>query len=340
MQSAVKLSQLLLSPVADQLGQKRLIIVADGSLQSIPFTALPDFIAQGTSIPEKGKQDNPSSGKVNYQPLLIQHEIINLPSVTVLANQRQALKGRKHASKTLAILANPVFDANDETRFPHKNIVNNLDIGNQIKESQLKQAARNFNRGSWGALPGTVEEAKGILKLVPANETLQAFDFDANYNWVISKQLSQYRFLHFATHGFADPNNPELSGIVLSLVDKTGKSIDGYLQLGDIFNLNFPSDLVVLSACETGLGKDVSGEGLVGLTRGLMYAGAERVAVSLWRVDDDATAKLMQEFYKQMLQKGKSPTAALREAQLGLWKDPNLNKPLYWAAFTLQGEWR
>ncbi|MEH2347333.1 MAG: CHAT domain-containing protein [Nostoc sp.] len=345
MQSAVKLSQLLLSPVADQLGQKRLIIVADGSLQSIPFTALPDFTAQGTSVPEKGKQDNPSSeinGKVNYQPLLIQHEIINLPSVTVLANQRQALKGRKHAPKTLAILANPVFDANDETRFPHKNIVNNLDIGNQIKESQLKQAARNFNRGSWGALPGTVEEAKGILKLVPANETLQAFDFDANYNWVISKELSQYRFLHFATHGFADPNNPELSGIVLSLVDKTGKSIDGYLQLGDIFNLNFPADLVVLSACETGLGKDVSGEGLVGLTRGLMYAGAERVAVSLWMVDDDATAKLMQEFYKQMLQKGKSPTAALREAQLKLWKDPNpnLNKPRYWAAFTLQGEWR
>jgi CHAT domain-containing protein len=342
MQPGVKLSQLILSPVASRLGQKRLVIVADGSLQFIPFAALPDLTAQGTSLPAKVKQDKlPSqeSSKVNYQPLLIQHEIINLPSVTTLATQRQAFKGRKHAPKTLAILANPVFDSND-TRFTQKNIVNNLDIGDQIKASQLKRAASNLNHGSWGPLPGTAAEAQGIIKLVPANETLQAFDFDANYNWATSKQLSQYRFLHFATHGFADPNNPELSGIVLSLVDKAGKSIDGYLQLGDIFNLNFPADLVVLSACETGLGKDVTGEGLVGLTRGLMYAGAERVAVSLWQVNDNSTAALMQEFYKQMLQQGKSPNIALREAQKALWQQDKWHNPYFWAAFTLQGEWR
>ncbi|NEU77000.1 CHAT domain-containing protein, partial [Hassallia byssoidea VB512170] len=159
--------------------------------------------------------------------------------------------------------------------------------------------------------------------------------------WVTNPQLSQYRFLHFATHGFADPNNPELSGIVLSLVDKQGKPANkGYLRLGDIFNLNFAADLIVLSACETGLGKDVNGEGLVGLTRGLMYAGAERVAVSLWQVDDAGTAELMQEFYTEMLKQGKSPTVALRAAQLKLWENSSLQNPYYWSAFTLQGEWR
>ncbi|MEH1841278.1 MAG: CHAT domain-containing protein [Nostoc sp.] len=329
---ANSLSQLILAPVAQKLGQKRLVIVADGVLQQIPFAALT----------QPSTNSSKANNKTTYQPLIVNHEIVNLPSVTAVATQRQLLKGRKHALKTLALLANPVFETTDE-RVTGKpaSTTQNLDIRGQIQQSQLQRAARSLDRNGWGALPGTAEEAKAILKLVPASDTLQAFGFDANYNWATSKQLSQYRFLHFATHGFANPINPELSGIVLSLVDKQGNKLsNGYLQLRDIFNLNFPADLVVLSACETGLGKDVSGEGLVGLTRGLMYAGAERVAVSLWRVDDDATAQLMQEFYKALLQQGKSPTTALREAQLKLWKDPNLNQPQYWAAFTLQGEWR
>jgi CHAT domain-containing protein len=157
---------------------------------------------------------------------------------------------------------------------------------------------------------------------------------------VTNPQLSQYRIIHLATHGFADDANPELSGIVLSLVDKLGKSQRGYLRLTDIFNLDFPADLVVLSACETGQGKEIQGEGLVGLTRGLMYAGSPRIVVSLWSVDDQGTKELMTEFYRQMWQQGKSPIAALRAAQLSLWQNPTWHNPLYWAAFTLQGEWR
>ncbi|NMG10897.1 hypothetical protein DP117_30110 [Brasilonema sp. UFV-L1] len=340
--AATELSQLILAPVADKLGQKRLVIVADGALQSIPFAALTN--------PTSNK--NKAEEQVKYQPLIVNHEIVNLPSLTAIATQRRDLKGRKSAPKTLAILANPVFSAKDcrvtlkDCRETEKldSIGPNLDLRSQIQQSQLKRAARSFNRDDWGALPGTRDEAMAILatlsKLVPTNNSLQAFDFDANYNWATNKQLAQYRFLHFATHGFADPNSPELSGIVLSLVDKAGKPIEGYLRLGDIFNLDFTADLVVLSACDTGLGKDVNGEGLVGLTRGLMYGGSERVAVSLWKVDDNGTSQLMQEFYKQMLQQGKSPTAALRAAQLKLLQDSNWNKPLYWAAFTLQGEWR
>ncbi len=272
--------------------------------------------------------------------MIVNHEIVNLPSVTAIATQRQELKGRKTAPKTLAILADPVFEAND-IRITGKSTSNDLDVGSEVEQSQLKQAARNLNRNGWGRLKGTETEANAILKLVPS-DNLHAFGFNANYNWVTNPQLSQYRFLHFATHGIADLKNPELSGIVLSLfLDKQAKPADkGYLRLGDIFNLNFAADLIVLSACDTGEGKDVNGEGLVGLTRGLMYAGAERVAVSLWQVDDMGVPELMKEFYTQMLKQGKSPTVALRAAQLKLWQDSKWQNPYYWSTFTLQGEWR
>jgi CHAT domain-containing protein/Flp pilus assembly protein TadD len=345
--NAAKLSKIILAPVADKLGKKRLVIVADGGLQKIPFAALNDLTP--SAAPKGGLILVPSPRKggveaeVNYQPLIVNHQIVNLPSVTTIATQRQDLKGRKTAPKSLAILADPVFEV-DDTRITAKGASNPNELnlrGNELNQSALKQATRNLNRSGFPRLLGTRKEAEGILSIIPNSNNLQAFDFDANYNWVTNKQLSQYRFLHFATHGFADPNNPELSGIVLSLVDKQGKPANkGYLQLGDIFNLDFAADLIVLSACETGLGKDVNGEGLVGLTRGLMYAGAERVAVSLWQVDDAGTAELMQEFYTEMLKQGKSPTVALRAAQLKLWQDSKWQNPYYWSAFTLQGEWR
>ena len=134
--------------------------------------------------------------------------------------------------------------------------------------------------------------------------------------------------------------HPELSGLVLSLVDEKGKAQDGFLRLNDIFNLNLPADLVVLSACQTGLGKDIRGEGLVGLTRGFMYAGSSRVVVSLWSVNDQATAELMKRFYQGMLKNGERPAAALRAAQMEMWKDPRWRAPYFWAAFVLQGEWK
>ncbi len=134
--------------------------------------------------------------------------------------------------------------------------------------------------------------------------------------------------------------NPELSGVVLSLYDEKGKSRDGFLRLQDIYNMNLPAELVVLSACETGLGENVKGEGIVGLTRGFMYAGAKRVVVSLWSVNDVATSELMGKFYQKMLQEKQNPVTALRQAQLEMWKSENWQSPYYWAAFTVQGDWR
>jgi CHAT domain-containing protein/tetratricopeptide (TPR) repeat protein len=342
-QPTEELSKLILAPVADKLGQKRLVIVGDEALQYIPFAALNDLTPQPPSLPGKGEQvqlSSPARGRGEvYQPLVVNHEIINLPSASAIAILRKELKGRTKAPKNLAVLADPVFSAEDErVSVKPSNIIN--DPGIQLQASALKRSVSNINLGNMERLKGTRTEAQEILKLVPSSDELQALDFDANYNWATSKQLSQYRIVHFATHGLVDSNDPELSGIVLSLVDKQGKPQRGLLRLDDIFNLNLPAELVVLSACKTGLGKEVKGEGLVGLTRGLMYAGAARVVVSLWNVDDEATSLLMQKFYNQMLQRGLSQSAALRAAQLQLWQQEQWRDPYSWAGFTLLGEWR
>ena len=151
--------------------------------------------------------------------------------------------------------------------------------------------------------------------------------------------LKQYRYIHLATHGFFDEKNPELSGLLLSMVNRQGQPQDrGFLRIGDLFNLDLAADLVVLSACQTGLGENIRGEGIVGMTRGLMYAGTPRVVTSLWNVDDEATAILMEQFYTAMLKDGKPPAAALRASQLAMWQQGK--NPYLWAAFTLQGEWR
>jgi CHAT domain-containing protein len=189
-------------------------------------------------------------------------------------------------------------------------------------------------------LPFTRTEGDRILSLIPNTQSRSAFDFAANRTTATSPELSQYQIVHFATHGILNSQNPELSGVVLSLVDETGTPQNGFLRLNDIFNLNLPAELVVLSACETGLGKEIKGEGLVGLTRGFMYAGSPRVLVSLWSVADEGTSVLMTRFYKKMLQENLQPVAALRAAQLEMLQDPQWKSPYYWAAFTLQGEWR
>lgn len=368
--AAEELSKLAIAPVKDKLGKKRLIVVADGALQYIPFAALADLTpnslpkagngekekdklpfprrrgAGGEVTPERGIDvtPNPASGNsFNYQPLLVNHEIINLPSASTIAIQRQQLANRKQAPLTLAILADPVFSVTDERvikQAENKQLNNQSSLDLELERSALKRSADTFNRQGWAQLGGTRREAEKLLQLVPDSDRSAVFDFDANYNWATGNALNQFRILHFATHGFVNDENPELSGIVLSLVDKQGKDIRGYLRLGDLFNLDYPADLIVLSACETGLGKDIRGEGLVGLTRGLMYAGAERLVVSLWQVDDRGTSVFMQEFYKEMLQNGKSASVALRATQLKMWNQEKWRNPNYWAAFAFLGEWK
>ena len=189
-------------------------------------------------------------------------------------------------------------------------------------------------------LPFSRREANSIFDASGKNISLKHLDFAASKRSVFDSGLDQYRILHFATHSLADSQNPGLSGIVLSLVDKQGADVDGFLRLQDIYNLKLNADLVVLSACNTALGKEVKGEGLIGLTRGFMYAGSPRVVATLWKVDDAATAAFMTIFYRKMLTDNLRPAAALRAAQTEMMRQPRWKSPYYWAPFVLQGEWK
>ncbi|MBE9226614.1 CHAT domain-containing protein [Phormidium sp. LEGE 05292] len=312
----MKLSQMVLAPVANQLGNKRLIIVGDGALQSIPFAALP--IPVSASSPT---------------PLIVQNEIVTLPSASTIAISRNQLKNRTPAPKTLAVIADPVFNINDERLQKSPSGQSNSTDSTALTRS-LIDVGVTLQR-----LPFTRKEAEAILTLVPENLRTSAFDFAASRVTATNPNLAQYRIVHFATHGLINSINPELSGVVLSLVNDKGIDEDGFLRLNDIFNLNLPAELVVLSACQTGLGKEMKGEGLVGLTRGFMYAGAKDVVVSLWSVQDAGTSELMKKFYHQMLEKGLTPVAAMRAAQLEMIKSEQWKSPYYWAAFVVQGEW-
>ena len=326
--AAAELSQMVLSPIAAQLAGKRLVIVADGALQFVPFAALP---APGSSA---------VGAKDNYKPLVLNHEIVSLPSASALAVQRNNLRGRQPAVNAVAVIADPVFSTDDErfklgfkeTAASHTSGADDTRI--------LEHLASGSGKLRIKRLPFTRQEATQILAVAPQTGNLKAIDFKASRATAISPELSKYRYVHFATHGYLDSERPDLSALVLSLVDKEGQMQDGFLRAREIYNLTLPAELVVLSACQTGLGKEIKGEGLVGLTRGFMYAGARRVVVSLWNVNDKATADLMQRFYRGMLREGQTPSAALRKAQTEMWERNQWQAPYYWAAFILQGEWK
>jgi CHAT domain-containing protein len=324
----------LLAPVAKQLGTKRLVIVADGMLQYLPFSVLPTPAMSATEITS------------DLKPLILDHEIVSLPSASVLAALRRELADRKPASKTVAVLADPVFETDDARVKLRLNSTGSAGRKNQSTSpmSTLGRAIRSV-RGDDGSvklqrLLFSRDEAEAILSLTSNQLSLEALDFRANRKVAMSDELTQYRIVHFSTHGLLDSRHPELSGLVLSLVDEAGRRQDGFLRLQDIYTLRLNADLVVLSACQTGLGKDVRGEGLIGLVRGFMYAGAPRVIASMWEVDDAATTELMKRFYKGVLQKKLTPAAALRAAQIEMLKKSHWQSPYYWGAFVLQGEWR
>jgi len=352
-QAATDLSRMLLAPVASQLGTKRLLVVSEGALQYVPFGALPMPATPGRGDAETGRRGeettqgfhrrvavSPRPG-VEFVPLLLEHEIVTVPSASVLGVLRREMGGRQPAPKSVAVLADPVF-RNDDPRInanhrarqsptPGEKLVATFDVERSAKDSGLDSFVRlRFSR----------QEAEAIAAFAPQQNRLTALDFVASHETAQSADLSQYRIVHFATHGLLNSQRPELSGIVLSLVDERGRAQDGFLRLHEIYNMKLGADLVVLSACQTALGKEVRGEGLMGLTRGFMYAGAPRVVASLWRVDDRATAELMKRFYERMLKEGLRPAAALRGAQVSMLKEKRWSAPHYWAAFTIQGEWR
>jgi len=318
------LSTLLLSPVASKLGSKRLLIVADGALQYIPF----QLLTQPAASDNSGKPE-----------LLVQaHEIVNEPSASALALLHAETSGVQ-ARNSVAVLADPVFEIDDPRIHRAANGVTPTPAADPHLQTAFRDLDPAADDRQIPRLLASGAEADAIMSVTPWRSGFKAIGFQASRATVMGAGLGDYRIVHFATHGILNNEHPELSGIVLSLFDENGNPQDGFLRLHDIYNLKLPVDLVVLSACNTGLGKDVKGEGLVGLTRGFMYAGASSVVASLWKVDDEATAELMRLFYSYMLRDEMAPAAALRKAQVTMSQTKRWQSPYYWAGFIIQGQY-
>ncbi len=336
-EKARRLSEMLLGPVADRLGEKRLLVVTEGVLQYIPFDALPDPRAPAAALA--------GDGRVPAEPplLIARHEIVSQPSVSTLAAIRRQRPRARATDDLVAVLADPVFSRDDGRVAGGGEMRAHAAPPDSGAAGLTQRAISDFN-GLTGAsglarLTHTSDEADVILAAVPRGAATVAKGFEANRGTAIGPRVGHSRIVHFATHGFINSERPELSGIVLAMTNKDGGREDGFLSLQDIHNLSLSADLVVLSACETGLGKDVKGEGLVGLARGFMYAGSKSVVASLWKVDDRATAELMGHFYSKMLREGLSPAAALREAKQSVRTQKRWSAPYFWAGFVLQGEY-
>ncbi len=333
-----ELSQILLGPIAGRLQGKRLAIVPDGALLYVPFSALPVNAPDG-------------NGQV---PLIVEHEVVQLPSAAVVREIRRSREGRPRPAAALAVLADPVFEKTDPrlqiaaagaptkadaTRGAGAESMPPLTTGD-LWSDFLGLPRQGGNGTSFARLAWTRREAEAIATEATGREMLLALDFRANRDLVTEGALGRYQIVHFATHGMLDTQHPALSGLVFSQVNEQGKLQDGFLRLHDIYHLHLDADLVVLSGCETALGKTLRGEGIMGLTRGFFHAGASQVLASLWPVRDRATAELMQRFYHGMFRDGLPASAALRQAQVSMWKERQWRDPYFWAGFVLQGDWQ
>ena len=324
---ASELGRILLGPVPDRSHFKRIVVVADGGLQYLPFGVL-----------ILGANDRDGAGEIKR--LADDYEVINLPSVTALA----ALRGRTHLngspSKGILVFADPVFEQDDPRIDP---VIHRKLPGSPVIDANR---ARTSTRSGTDPdtelprLPGTRREAELIAKAASKGGAEVVLGFDANRLRATSQGIGSYSIIHFATHSRLDDEHPESSGVILSLFDRHGNPEDGHLRLKDIYDLRLSADIVVLSACDTALGRDINGEGIVGLTRGFMYAGAPRVVATLWDVDDEATSEFMKWFYIGILQRHESPSASIRNAQMELRKQARWRSPFYWGAFVLEGDWR
>jgi CHAT domain-containing protein/tetratricopeptide (TPR) repeat protein len=323
--AASKLSAMLLSSLSTT-AESRWVIVADGALEYLPFGALPE----------------PSSRAATAVPSMVRHQIVSAPSATAVALMRADRSSRKAATKRVAILADPVFSV-DDARVKSNAAAGAPARKPDVLDADMAAMTRSIDDVGLASLPRLTfsrDEATAIAGLVPAAQRFEAVDFQANRATVLGEAIRDYRVLHLATHALLNNEHPELSGVVLSLVDPSGQPLNGFLRLHELYNLKLGAELVVLSACQTALGSEMRGEGLQSVARGFMYAGASNVLATLWRVDDRATSEFMTRFYRQLLQQNLTPAAALQAAAAELSKDPRWRAPYYWAAFTLQGEWQ
>lgn len=305
---AGKLTRMLLPSEVIPAGTKRLLIIPDGLLHYIPFAAL--------------------SSPFDEQKLLVHDlEVSYAPSVSVLAQLRR--RNRQRAWHPMVVFADPVYSL-DDNRLPPN--------GGHPQRASGQISSDGSGPRYFPRLPSSAEEARAIADLAGPSSTRAHIGFDANVEALRKMDLAHYGILHFATHAWIDERFPELSGLALSRFSPQGDEVESDLRLHEIHGLQLDAELTVLSGCETALGEWVEGNGLEGFAHGFLYAGSSRVLVSLWRVDDRATARLMEEFYRVLLVEEVPPATALRSAQNWLRAHPQWEAPFYWAPFVLQGK--
>ncbi len=329
------LYKVVLEPAAGMIGEKRLMVVADGALNYIPFEVL------------LKSADSGDFSSLGY--LVKSNEVVYAPSASVVAAIKQ--QRSKTTNRAMLIIADPVFNSNDTrarktTATPASDAeVRGLGIQGALADVAGSNAPATPNPAMEGLplarLNGTRTEAEQISQLAKTTggQADVWLDLDANEENLGTRDVTKYRIIHVATHGLLNAERPQFTGVVLSLVGN--KTHDGFVRTDEVFNLRLGSPLVMLSACETGLGKEKRGEGVMGLTRAFMYAGAPTVGVSLWSVADKSTADLMTDFYRRLLSTSESTTSsgALRSAQLAMINGKKYSAPFYWAPFVLVGDW-
>ena len=310
-----EVSDLVIKPIASKLATSRLIVIADGVLQYVPFQILKTSAAAS-------------------DPLIATVDIVNEPSASALVLVRRQVRNKANSSRLLVGFGDAIFSPEDVGGGAGNANSASNPTANSSTQTRGNQASQ------FSKLPPIFNARHELMAISEMTGDDSAFFIahDATRENLLRLDLTQFRILHVLTHGVLNAQRPELSGLVLSLIDANNQQIPGFVSLADIYRLHAP-ELVVLSACDTALGDNQSGEGLIGVTRGFMYAGASGVVASLWEVDDDSTTELMKYFYADMLQGGMGPAAALRDAQNKIRSQPKWRSPYYWAGFTFQGNY-
>jgi CHAT domain-containing protein/uncharacterized protein HemY len=306
-QAGYALYEELVKPAESFFSKKsKIIIIPDGILNYLPIEVL-----------MTGREEIDPEGSFSDLPFLVRkYPLSYVQSASVLKSLlsvQTADTKTNSGSKRLIAFGDPVFEN-----------TGNIQIAAVKKFSRLEYTGTE------------VEKISSLFRNGSADVYLRNDATEENVKK--GGELKKFNYIHFATHGYINEEKPDLSSLVLTRGNSSEE--DGFLQATEIFNLNLNADLVVLSACQTGLGKLIRGEGMVGLTRAFMYAGTPSIVVSLWSVSDMSTAVLMGEFYKNLIKNKLTKTDALRKAQLTLIAGGKYAHPFYWAPFILIGDWR
>jgi CHAT domain-containing protein len=308
-----RLYRQLFQPLEALIGTaSRLIIVPDGGLAYLPFETL------------VGERPSGAGRGATGEYLIERFAISYAPSASALAAIQTAARELPKGGKGMIAFGDPLYAPVTQS--------NPLTEALQSTTLRLTEPADHHKQ-----LPYTRKEIQEIGSLFPSSEQKTYLGAEAREQNVKAEDLSRYRYVHFAAHGIIDEEYPARSGIVLSAEPNSRE--DGVLQMSEVMRLKVNADLVTLSACRTGLGKLLNGEGMIGLTRAFLYAGASSVVVSLWNVNDTATADLMRGFYRN-LQRGLAKDQALRQAKRELINGQKRawRHPYFWAPFVLIGE--